>query len=427
MKRFIFSLLILSLFSHQLLMAQTTEQISMGAAYNNQTFYKLSDGSSSSSSHSSWQIAFSCLGSTDAGVFINETAALGANPVKLYATSITDFNTTIDTSMITMTELGNAEESWSYGAFNENREASDPFDYGWGTYSMITHSLSGSKVYLLDLPSIGLKKMTIDSMVNGSYYFRYADLDGSNLETQSVAKSNFPNSQLAYFSFSTNTTVANVEPADWDLLFTGYQTSIPDGSGGFMNYGVRAILTADGVEVAQTDGVDPSTVNENNYLDSLSSTKLDIIGYDWKDYDFSAGWSITPNQVFFVKTTDNRLWKIQFLDFGGSTNGTTTFQKTDLGLISNTNLLESNKTASLKSFPNPSRGQFSLLLDLPEDNMELQLELLDPLGRLIYQQTYTPLNSLEQIQIPNLNLPAGQYTIRATGKNILLLDRIVIY
>ncbi len=408
------------------LTAQSTDQVSMGAAYANQAFYKIADGTVTTASHADWHIAFSTLGSTDAGIFINETAALGSNPVKLYGTTITDFSTTIDTATATLTELGNAEESWSYGAFNENRQATDPFDYGWGSYSMITHTITGSKVYVLDIPSIGMKKMVVDSLIAGTYYFRYADLDGSNTQSKSVAKSSFTSSQLAYFSFSTNSTIANPEPADWDLVFTGYQTSIPDGSGGVVPYGVRGILTADGVEVAQADGINPATVSETNYTDSLSAETLDIIGYDWKSYNFTTGWSVSSDQVFFVKTNDSRLWKLQMIDFGGSANGTTTLQKTDLGLISNTNLLENKADASLRTFPNPSNGNFSIILDLPQQNLELNLEVFNQMGQQLYQQNLDVNAGLHELQLSNLNLSSGQYILRITGKDILLVNKISI-
>lgn len=408
------------------LTAQTTDQVSMSASYSNQAFYKISDGSVSTLSHADWHIAFSTLGNTDAGIFINETAAYGGNPMKLYGTSITDFNTSIDTANTTMTELGNAEESWSYGAFNENRQTSDPFDYGWGSYSMSTHAITGSKVYLLDIPSIGIKKIIMDSLISGTYYFRYADLDGSNPQSKSVAKSSFTNSQLAYFSFTSDGTIANPEPAEWDLVFTGYQTMVLNGNGAAIAYGVRGVLSAEGVEVAMASGINPATVDETNYVDSLSAETLDIIGYDWKSYDFTNGWSVTSNQVFFVKTADERLWKIQMIDFGGSSNGTTTLQKTDLGLISNTNLLENQPNASLKTFPNPSNGTFSVVLDLPQTNLELNLEIFNQMGQQIYQQNVNSNGGLEELQLSNLNLSSGQYILRLSGKNILLVDKISI-
>ena len=376
--------------------AQTIDHVSIGASYSNQSFYRLSDGNTQSSAHSTWHIAFSVFGGQDAGVFINEGASLSGSGVKLYATGLTDFNTTIDTNTTPLTnELSNQEISWENGAFNETRSSSNPFDYGWGIYSMTSHKVEGDEVFVLELPNGALKKIIIDSLAGGTYYFRYADLDGANAQSKSVQKSNFAGQTLAYFSLTTGNTVANIEPSNgWDLLFTRYEELIPDGQGAWMPYAVTGVLSNKGVAVAEAKNVNTSTVNYQNYLNQLSEDTLYTIGSDWKHYDFTNGWSVDANRAYFVKTADDILWKLVFIDFQGSGTGTSTLQKTNLGTISS---IEINKETSVQfeAYPNPSSGPIDVVFDLGANYGQVDLTLQDLTGRVLFEQQLSELNGLK--------------------------------
>src|SRR5437868_14915311 len=114
--------------------------------------------------------------------------------------------------------------------------------------------------------------------MNGAYYFRHADLDGSNETLDTLIKSNFPNKYFGYFSISNHTTIDR-EPVynAWDLVFTQYLTLTP------FIYKVAGVLGNDSVNVAKAYPVDINAVNANSFPYRYA---INAIGYDWKTYDF---------------------------------------------------------------------------------------------------------------------------------------------
>lgn len=64
------------------------------------------------------------------------------------------------------------------------------------------------------------------------------------------------------------------------------------------------------------------------YADSLSKAQ-DAIGYEWKYFDRNTfQYTILDDLAYFVKTPNNEVYKIQFLDFEGASTGVTTIKAT---------------------------------------------------------------------------------------------------
>ena len=128
-------------------------------------------------------------------------------------------------------------------------------DLGWGNYSFITHYVTADSLFVVKLPSGSYKKLWIDRLASGVYYFTYADLDGSNEVSETVTKSDFTNKNFAYYSIDSQTELDR-EPANdsWDLLFTKYTTMLNYG-GAQMPYGVTGVLSNAGVEVNKVSGI----------------------------------------------------------------------------------------------------------------------------------------------------------------------------
>jgi hypothetical protein len=210
--------------------------------------------------------------------------------------------------------LFNREISWSYGALNEFREGGNPDDFGWGVYNPTTQETNGIFVYAIKLRDGTYLKFQIQSLINGVYTFRYANLDGSGETIKTISKADHAGKMLAYFSFETGETV-DVEPSGgFDLLFCRYHSLLHQG-GDSVQYLVTGILSAAGVEVAEASHVDPATVQFQDYADSLSSN-LEIIGHDWKFFDLNAfEWILPEDLIYFVKTQDDRVWKLGLLNF----------------------------------------------------------------------------------------------------------------
>jgi len=387
--------------------AQTTHTISMGANYANGEFYQLATDQTQSYGHSNWDIAFSVIGATDGGIFINEGSSYSSTAIKLYAVPNKTFADTIQVADLG-NELKNEEKRWTEGAFNTIKTAGNFADYGWGTYNMNNHKIEGDALFVIQLRNNSYKKLMIDTLTNGTYYFRYADLDGSNLQQKSIIKNNFNNQTLAYFSFASNATVT-IEPSNgWDWLFTRYET-ILDNNGSLMPYTVGGILTNEGVEAVMADGINPSMVDASNY--TTTSDSLNIIGHEWKNYDFSQGWMVDNDRVYFVKTADSSLYKIQFIDFQGSSSGQGTFQKTYLGKWVSVDQIAKQNAYQLQVYPNPAKDYINVAYELPQATEQLQLRITNMLGQTVFERTIEGKEGLNALVINGFDLASGQYVL----------------
>lgn len=394
---------ILLLFLMSTAFGQEVNTPSVGASYANQTFYTLNDGSTTSNPHTDWDIAFD-VSQQGAGVLVNEGVGLSftspMSEVELYYNNATDF-TTADTSG--MTRIYNTEVEWSTGAFNSIASGSSA-DLGWGNYDFMTHAINGTKVFFIKLRNDNYKKIEIQSLIQGVYTFRYADLDGANETTQTIDKNGYSGKTLAYFSIE-NETALDLEPTNWDLLFTRYSTILDD-NGNPVNYTVTGVLQNTGVEVAQADNITPSTVDYNNYLNDFSDS-LTVIGHDWKYY--AGSWNIETNRVYFIKTATDSIWKVEFFDFAGSFSGVTTLEKTFETVLTSTNNLYKN-IASFEIFSNPAIDHTNIAFESTINTDNATVRIFSLSGQTVFQESMTIQNGLN-IKRLNLDLASGQYIL----------------
>ncbi len=394
---------------------------SLGAGYMNQNYYTLDDGSEKSNPHTDWDIAFNVT-TGSAGIFINEGVGLSftapLSEVELYFNNATDF-ATADTAGIY--RILNAEVEWSTGAFNSVSTGS-PLDLGWGDYNTTSSTVDGSRVFFVKLRNATYKKLEVQSLISGVYTFRYADLDGSNEITQTIDKANYSNKTLAYFSIENGASL-DLEPSNWDLLFTRYSTPLADGAGGIIDYTVVGFLQNNGVQVAQADNIDLTTVNHTDYSNAYQDT-LTIIGSDWKGYDFQSGWVITANQVFFVKTASDSIWKVQFYDFEGSSTGKSTLEKTfETVLVSTNNVYQS--VESFNVYPNPVVDYVNIAFELDTDNREASLEIYNTIGQNIFSQNIAVDNGFNLKRLP-IDLASGTYYLTLRVDNEVITQPIFV-
>lgn len=390
---------------------------SVGTSYANQTFYNLNDGSTKSNPHTDWDIAFD-VSQQGAGVLVNEGVGLSFTApmpeVVLYYNGATDFVAADTTGM---TRIFNEEIEWTTGAFN-SIASGNPADMGWGDYDFMTHAINGTKVFFIKLRNDNYKKLEIQSLIQGVYTFRYADLDGANEMTQTIDKSNYAGKTLAYFSIE-NETALDLEPANWDLLFTRYYTPLDDGQGGILDYSVTGVLQNSSVEVAQADNITPATVDYNNYLNSMSDS-LTIIGHDWKYY--AGSWNIETNRVYFVKTATDSIYKLEFFDFAGSFSGVTTLEKTFETVLTSTNNLYSN-VSSFEVFPNPVVDHTNIAFESNINTNNATVRIFNLSGQTVFQESMSVQNGLN-IKRLNLNLTTGQYILTVQIENELLTNKL---
>ncbi len=398
------------------LFGQNFQKISTGAGYQRQSFVNLAADTEKQVLNTAWDIAFTVYGQQDGGIFINESAGSSMGQpqaaVELYDAQTTDFSAQPNPDAIKDFRLFNRERNWFYGAFNERRDTTKQTDYGWGTYNFMTNQVVGSAVYVLKLRNGQFRKIKIESLSGTTYTFRYANLDGSNEQVRTINKADHPGRVLAYFSFTTNNVVADVEPAGgFDLLYCRYTTPQFDSINNVMlQYVVTGILHGRGVQSAKVVGVNPQTVKFEDHQNSLRN-ELDVIGHDWKTFT-GTGWVVPEDRVYFVRTAANRVWKIQFIDFEGAATGNAVFEKTDLGLVS---AVEAPQALGLQAltYPNPVRERLTVALDIPPAlAREAQLDVTDLQGRAI-SSTRVALNEGFQVfELPAAEWASGLYVLR---------------
>ncbi|MEM9819477.1 MAG: HmuY family protein [Bacteroidota bacterium] len=400
------------------LSAQEVDLVSVGASYAEQTYYTIESGATMSHSNEIWDLAF-ITSPGGYGISINEAVGLSFGPplpqLELYLVNSTDFDN-VDTSG--MNRIYNNESSWGEGAFNNVNDPNNAFDLGWGTYNPGNNQVTASRVFVIKLRSGEHKKIEILSLIGGVYTFRYADLNGANETTQTVAKADFEGRSLAYFSFEEEAAL-DLEPEKWDLLFTRYSTPLDDGTPFPLNYIVTGVLSGAGVEVAQADGIDPQSVNYLDYEDNYI-TELDEIGFDWKDFDLGTfQWSLINDRVYFVKTAESALWKLQFIDFEGSSTGTSALLKTFETQLTSTEEAYENLT-SFEIFPNPAKDFVNVALELNSNVREGNIVITNALGQLVLSRKVSLQSgfNVETIALPSLTAGVYQLSLQLETEQI---------
>lgn len=171
-----------------------------------------------------------------------------------------------------------------------------------------------------DANNFGLVQFTIDSLKNGTYYFRWAKINGSNPVSASVTK--VPGVSFRWYSFTSPGKTVDTEPPEnsWDLLFTQYTTLLFTDKGAAYPYLVTGVLLNRYNVTALVDSLHPFASIDLSVAGSMMlKHDLDAIGYDWKEYSFvTGGYAIKLNRNYIIRDTDGLLYKMRFISFYNS-------------------------------------------------------------------------------------------------------------
>lgn len=403
--------------------APVADTVSTGGGYTNQVYYKLSDGSRTIALNEEWDLGFQ-TGLMTAGVHFNNVATnrfIYAYPnAAANDLAFDDFDTTGYTSW---KQLYNTETSWDNGALNTTAAGSQ-FDYGWGSYDVVTHGLVGDSLYLVKKGSTLYKLWIKAKPATNSYIFRYADFFGNVDVTDTVFCNNYSGKNLVYYNLTTGQ-VIDREPADWQLLFTRYFTFIQG-----QYYRVAGALSNAGVQVAQVGGL-ADTANFTDTTGAPFSTDINIIGSDWKTINGNNdGYNILDSTVYFVLTQNNELYKIIMTDFDGGAalggNGTSYFTKQ---LLSPTLAVVESPITNTTLYPNPTaNGQATTLVySLNANSANASVAIYDLAGKLVSNQLVNGQTGLHTMQLPTEQLAPGMYIVNLlvnnASQNIKLIVR----
>lgn len=394
---------------------QAQETVSIGAGYSQETYYSLANGSLASEAYDEWDIAFQIEGFA-ASIRVNAAKGLTLHKVPMFDQS--DWSNVDTTGMTNWLGVYNSDASWSLGAFNQGIEAGNDFDLGWGIYDPLTHKVVGDSLFVLTLADGSVKKLKIDQLSSGVYTFTFANLDGSGETTRNLAKADFAGKAFGYYAFEQDSMIDR-EPlnADWDLVFHRYVAQVAPS----VYYGVSGVQSNAGISVAQLQNIDLNTVS---LADTSSGFSFDIstIGYDWKSFDFMAGWSLQDSLTFFVKARDQEIYQLTFTNFGGSANGDFTFTKDN---ITTSIELDKDNLTLFKLFPNPCAERLNVVFEL-EKASETQLNIRDLQGRIVHQLSLGRLQGFQQIQLQSLTLPAGIYSVELLFEDQRLSQKLIV-
>jgi len=281
-----------------------TDTVALTDNYINQVFYNLLDSNAViTNNKDSWDLGFE---SSPGGwrVILNSSCFM-----KSAFLSDQEFGFPVDTT----------GADW---LFNPSDGSADSLAIGRWFSVNGDDTIGTNRLLLLDrgIDAIGNERgwaqLVIDSLSNGTYYFRVASFNGSNARSFSISKKWNVNNVL----FSINNPSAEItEPGStsWDLLFTQYTTLLYTDVGDPYPYLVTGVLLNPVIVEVAVDSITPFAEIDFEKAQTMTFTRqADRIGYDWKIYDFNAGtYTVDSDKIFIIRDTKGFIYKLRFTGF----------------------------------------------------------------------------------------------------------------
>ena len=396
------------------------DTVVMGPGYSNEIFYSLPNDEQGSSGSYNWQLAFA-TNLMDASIRVNH--ALGMSVYQDPNIDSTGFATLDTTGIATWPMLYNSDTSWRKGAFNEHANSANPFDFGWGTYSMTTHDVTGDSVYVVRIappfqPIMWLKLFFKKKTSTNDYIFRIAYLDNTFDQVYTVPCATYTSKNFIYAALQTG--MIDREPASstWDITFNRYDTYIP-GPG---YYPVTGVSSNFGVTVAQASPVDVNAVSYTNYA-GMYHTNMTEIGYDWKFFNNGTGqYELVDSTAYFIKLADGNIWKMVFTGFESAT-GTIMFSKEH---VFSDGINELNSTLnSVHVYPNPSLSNATLMFDTKTAG-NISIEISDVMGRIVSVENINAAAGFQTHALHTSTLCNGTYFVTVANANEKQSTQLVV-
>ncbi len=289
---------------------EKTTTIEMTEYYQYQVYFDLgTDSIVSSNDKSLWDLGFECADSSW-HILLNTSAFMLAGN-----TGIKDFDAVNDTTGL----------DWRFDKSDGN-----PDSTAIGTWLEIngTDTIYSNHVYIIDrgLTHLGifrgLKKVVFTEVNEAGYSFKYANLDGSDVNEYFIARDFERN--YSQFSFDNGGQTIPLEPFadDWDLLFTMYTTLLYTNAGDPYPYVLTGVLSNYNTVSVALDSATAFESIDLNYAKSLElSTNKDAVGYDWKylagdpTTGGSFSYKVRENWNYIIKNRNGVYFKLRFIRF----------------------------------------------------------------------------------------------------------------
>jgi len=402
-----------------------TDSVFMGAGYSNEIYYSMSAGEQGSVARAQWDIAFRAS-RMSASILTNDaadSAEIGLDGVKLYSYPKSDTSgwATVDTSGLSnWTVMVNSTTDWEVGAFCRNQKSRP--DYGWGIYNPASHNVMGDSLFIIKLRDGSFRKLWIMEKYssNNIFEFRFAKLDGTEDHTIQLDCNPYALKNFIGYSISSNS-VVDFEPVvatDWDILFTKYMYTYPDG----VLYPVTGVLSNYDVKVAKFENVAPDfLMTEPQVMDSTRSP----IGWEWKSFNMSTfAYEIADSLAYFVQNRAGNIYKLVFTNFAGTSTGRIKMETQQVSLTAIRDIAKSGFNATV--YPNPVSDVMNLVLN-PGKSRSVMISVLDMSGRTVLNKKYEiQAEDLSTLKIPVSELPSGMYMVKIqAGTNVIARKMIV--
>jgi hypothetical protein len=401
-----------------------TDTISMGAGYAKEIYYSMAAGNKGTIDRKQWDIAFRAS-RLSASILTNDGAnnnPIGLSGVELYTYPKSDSSgwATVDTTgLFGWKKMVNSTTDWETGAFDQN-QLGHP-DYGWGKYNTATHDVIGDSLYIIKLRDGSLRKLFIKRKYSSlnMVEFRYAKIDGANDTTVTVDCNPYAAKNFVGYSITTNQ-VVDFEPVvstDWDILFTRYMYTYPDG----VQYPVVGVLSNYETKVNRFEHVAPDFRIFD--LESMDSTRSPI-GWEWKYLDANFIFHVQDSLVHFIQDRNGNIHRLVFKDFVGSSSGRIVLEKE---MISATGIGETGKADfNAAIYPNPASDVMNVVIN-PENGSSAVISIHDMSGRTVLSRKYeVQSQTLSTLQIPVIDFPAGAYIVKMQVGDNTISRKVII-
>lgn len=275
----------------------TENSVAMLPDYRNQLYFDLETNTLIKSNEKiEWDLAFES-GIDGHHIFINTAKSM------LIAETNQSFSTLTDTLGLT----------WRLETPNGHID-STAFE-GWTTSNLYVVNFG----YSHDGSHLGFGKLKIIGVTPTDWTIEYSNLAETTSHQLTLPKNSSYNA--SFFSFTGGGKEVNIEPpkADWDLCFTQY-THVFHGIENTTYLVSGVTLNRHQVEASEDFETDFLDINYNSIVSQPTAFIKDLIGYDWKFFDFDAGkYTIDPSKNFIIKSTEGLFYKLHFIDFYNST------------------------------------------------------------------------------------------------------------
>ncbi len=180
-----------------------------------------------------------------------------------------------------------------------------------------------NKIYLINLgvdadaSPLGYRKIKFEKWDGRFLEMRFAEPDNSNEKTVRIELSD-TSYNATYLSLLQDGYIPTIgaEKTDWDLLFTRHlRIFLVDGD--TIPYLVTGVLLNPWKTLAARDSLHVfEDISLDNIGDFNFTKALDVIGYDWKEYDFKTNqYSIVPGRQYVIRDSEGFYYKLRFTGY----------------------------------------------------------------------------------------------------------------